>query len=223
MANNLVLSHQYESNRVMRNTYWMLSATLIPTIAGAMVGHMTGVLQLLQASQLIFFIGALILAIGLIFVINMTRNSGWGIFWLLLFTGLMGFLLSPIISVTLGRSDGVALISIAAGGTASIFAVMAFLSTVIKRDISSWGKFLFIGVLGLIVAMVANMFLQLSALALTISTLAVVIFSAFLLYDLKQIVDGGETNYISATLAVYLDLINIFQHLLILLGMSSDD
>jgi modulator of FtsH protease len=121
----------------------------------------------------------------------------------------------------LGFSNGVELIMLAAGGTAAIFGVMATLATIIKRDISGWGKFLTIALVGLLIVMVANIFLHLTILALVLSILAIAIFSAFLLYDLKRIVDGGETNYVTATLGVYLSLINIFQNLLSILGMTA--
>ena len=105
------------------------------------------------------------------------------------------------------------------GGTAGVFFVMASLATVIKRDLSGMGKWLFVGVVILLVASVINVFLGSSALMLAMSVISMAIFSAYMLYDLKQIIDGGETNYISATLALYLDIINVFQSLLSLLGI----
>ncbi|NDF04126.1 MAG: BAX inhibitor (BI)-1/YccA family protein, partial [Betaproteobacteria bacterium] len=132
-------------------------------------------------------------------------------------TFFMGLMLSRLLSVALGLGNGAQLIGVAAGGTGVIFLGMATLSTVVKRDLSSMSKFLFIGVLILMVASVANIWLQMPALMLTISVLALAIFSIFLLVDLQRIVNGGETNYISATLAVYLDVYNIFSNLLVLL------
>ena len=216
---DLILEHGVSRSRVMRNTYWLLALSLIPTIIGAWSGLAIG----FAAVGWIAFIALLVVAFGLIFAIKATQDSGWGVVWLMVFTGVMGFMLSPQLSFVLGRPDGASLVMMAAGSTAGIFGAMAFLSTVIKQDISGWGKFLFVGLLMLIVAMIANIFLALPALAITISVIAVGLFSAFLLYDLKQIVDGGETNYISATLSIYLDLINIFSHLLSLLGITSSD
>ncbi len=216
---DMILDRGTARNNVMRNTYWLLALSLIPTILGAWTGLAIG----FAAVGWVAFLVLLAVAFGLIFAINATKDSGWGVAWLLVFTGVMGFMLAPQLSYVLGRADGPSLIMLAAGSTAGIFGVMAFLSTVIKRDISGWGKFLFVGLLMLIVAIIANIFLALPALAITISVIAVGLFSAFLLYDLKQIVDGGETNYVSATLSIYLDLINIFSHLLSLFGLTSND
>jgi len=119
----------------------------------------------------------------------------------------------------LGLSNGANLIMLAFGGTAAVFAGMAGLAGVIKRDLSGMGKFLFIGAIILMVAGIANFFFQSSALMLTLLVACLGLFSAFLLYDLKRVIDGGETNYVSATLAIYMNLYNIFQSLLSLLGI----
>lgn len=119
----------------------------------------------------------------------------------------------------LGFSNGAALIMTAFGGTATIFAVMATVATVSKRDFSGLGKWLFMGVLVLIVGSVANIWLQLPSMMLTISVLAIAIFSAYILYDVQRIVNGGETNYVTATLAIYLDVYNVFTNLLAILGI----
>lgn len=216
---DLTLGRDGVRNQVMRNTYWLLAASLIPTIGGAWLGLAIG----FAASGMLPFLVTLAIAVGLIFAIKASQDSGWGVMWLLIFTGVMGFMMAPQLGQVLGRQNGAGLIALAAGSTAGIFAVMAVLSTTIKRDISGWGKFLFVGLIGLIVAMVANLFLQLPILSVVISAIAVMLFSAYLLFDLKQIVDGGETNYISATLSIYLDLVNIFSHLLSLFGVISND
>jgi modulator of FtsH protease len=137
----------------------------------------------------------------------------------------MGLMLSRLIGAVLGLGNGAELIMMAFAGTGLIFLGMATLSTVIKRDLSSMGKWLFIGCIMLIVAGIANVFMQSSALMITISVLAIGIFSAFIVHDLKRVQDGEETNYITATLGVYLSLFNVFQSLLSLLGIfggSSD-
>ena len=132
----------------------------------------------------------------------------------------MGLMLSRLLSVILGFSNGASLIMTAFGGTAVVFLAMASLATVIKRDLTNMGKFLFVGAVMLLVAGLVNIFLQSSALMLTLSVIAIGLFSAFMLFDLKRIIDGGETNYISATLAIYLDLYNVFQSLLAILGIA---
>jgi len=138
---------------------------------------------------------------------------------LLGFTFFMGVMLSRLIGQILGFSNGASLVMTAFGGTAAIFGVMATVATVSKRDFSGMGKWLFAGVLVIIVAAAANIFLQIPALYITISVVAIAIFSAYILYDVQRVLNGGETNYISATLAIYLDVYNIFVNLLALLGI----
>jgi len=206
-----------DSNRVLRNTYWLLALSLVPTVLGAWVGVSTGIMASMGngLSLAVFLIGAF----GLIFAIEKTKDSSAGVWVLLGFTFFMGLMLSRLLAAVLGFKNGSSLIMMAFGGTATVFFAMASLSTVIKRDLSGMGKFLFIGAILLLVAGLINVFVQSSALMVTLSVLAIGIFSAFMLYDLKRIVDGGETNYISATLAIYLDIYNVFQSLLALLGV----
>ena len=203
-------------NRVLRNTYWLLALSLLPTVAGAWLGLQFN-FSLMAGSPLISFVLFLAIAFGFFWGIERTKDSGWGVALLLGFTFFMGLMLSGLLRVALGLANGGELIALAGGGTAVVFFSLAAFVTTTKRDFSTMGQFLFVAIIALLVAMVANMFLQIPALALTISTLAVVLFSAFLLYDLSRIVNGGETNYITATLAVYLDLYNIFANLLSLL------
>jgi modulator of FtsH protease len=132
-------------------------------------------------------------------------------------------MLSRMLSAILGFSNGASLIMMAFGGTAIVFLSMATLATVVKRDLSGMGKFLFVGVIMLLVAGLANIFLQSTAFMLTLSVIAIGLFSAFMLYDIKRVIDGGETNYITATLAIYLDLYNVFQSLLAILGIAGGD
>jgi modulator of FtsH protease len=203
-------------NRVLRNTYLMLAATMVPTVLGAYVGMAMG-FSFFASSPLIGMLLFLGIAFGFFFAIEKFKNSVVGVYLLLGFTFFMGLMLSRIVGAALGMGNGGQLIAVAAGGTGLVFFGMASLSTVIKKDLSGMGKFLFIGVLLMIVASIANIWLQMPALMLTLSLLAVVIFSLFLLYDLQRIVNGGETNYISATLSVYLSVYNIFSNLLVLL------
>ena len=191
---------------------------MVPTVLGAWIGVSTGIISTMGAgmSAIVFLAGAF----GFIFAIEKTKNSAAGVPVLLGFTFFMGLMLSRLIGVVLGQANGAGLIMTAFTGTGVIFLGMATLSTVIKRDLSSMGKFLFIGMIMLIVAGLANLFIQSSALMITLSVVAIGIFSAFILYDLKRVRDGEETNYITATLSVYLSLYNVFQSLLAILGFA---
>ena len=207
-----------QRNRVLRNTYWLLALSMVPTVAGAWLGVSTGLVRGMGVgmSAIVFLAGAF----GFIFAIEKLKNSAAGVPVLLAFTFFMGLMLSRLIGAVLGLSNGAGLIMTAFTGTGLIFLGMATLSSVIKRDLSAMGKWLFIGAIMLLVAGVANIFLQSSALMITIAVLAIGIFSAFILYDLKRVQDGEETNYITATLGVYLSLYNVFQSLLALLGIA---
>jgi modulator of FtsH protease len=211
-----------QRNRVLRNTYWLLALSLVPTVLGAWVGVSTGVIARMGTGMsVLLFLGG---AFGFIFAIDKTKNSAAGVPVLLGFTFFMGLMLSRLLSAILGFSNGPALIMMAFGGTAGVFFAIASLATVIKRDLSGMSKFLFVGVIVLLIAGLMNIFLfQSSALMLTISVIAIGLFSAYMLYDIKRIIDGGETNYITATLAIYLDLYNIFQSLLAILGFAGGD
>jgi modulator of FtsH protease len=207
-----------QRNRVMRNTYWLLALSLVPTVLGAWVGVSTG-FSLFAGRPFVGFLLFMAIAFGFFFAIEKTKNSSMGVVLLLGFTFFMGLMLSRLVGAVLGFRNGASLVMTAFGGTAIVFFAMASLSTSIKRDISGWGKWLMVGVIMAIVASVANIWLQMPALALTVSSLVIVLFSAWLLFDLKRIVDGGETNYVMATLSVYLDLYNIFVNLLSILGI----
>jgi modulator of FtsH protease len=206
-----------ERNRVLRNTYWLLALSMVPTVLGAWLGVATGLSKAMSpmVGLIVFMAGAF----GFMFAIEKTKNSAAGVPVLLGFTFFMGLMLSRLVGAVLGLGNGAELIMTAFAGTGAIFLGMASLSTVIKRDLSSMGKFLFIGMILLLVAGIANIFLKSSALMITLSVLAIGIFSAFILYDLKRVQDGEETNYITATLSVYLSLYNVFQSLLSLLGI----
>jgi modulator of FtsH protease len=206
-----------ERNRVLRNTYWLLALSMAPTVLGAWVGVQSGMMRALTGG--LGIIVFLAVAFGFIFAIQKFRNSAAGVPILLGFTFFMGLMLAPLLGQVLGLRNGANLIMLAFGGTGAIFFGMATLSSVIKRDLGSMGKFLFIGMVMLIVAGIANIFIQSSALMITLSVLAIGIFSAFILHDLKRVKDGEETNYITATLGVYLSLYNVFSNLLALLGI----
>jgi modulator of FtsH protease len=204
-------------NRVLRNTYWLLALSMVPTVLGAWVGVSTGIMNSLGAGMgaVVFLAGAF----GFMFAIEKTKNSPAGVAVLLAFTFFMGLMLARLLASILGFRNGSTLIMTAFGGTAAVFMAMASLATVVKRDLSSMSKFLFVGAILLLIAGVINIFVQSTALMATLSVVAIGLFSAFMLYDIKRVIDGGETNYISATLAIYLDIFNVFQSLLALLGI----
>ena len=206
-----------ERNKVLRNTYWLLAFSLLPTVLGAYIGVSTGITAGLTGFMglIVFMVGAF----GFIYAIEKTKNSALGVPVLLGFTFFMGLMLSRMIGTILGLSNGSSLVMTAFAGTAGVMVVMASVASVIKRDLSGMGKWLFAGALVILVAAVINVFVGSTMLMAVISTLAIAVFSAYLLYDLKRVMDGGETNYISATLAIYLDLFNIFQSMLALLGI----
>ena len=204
-----------QGQKVLRNTYLLLAVTMIPTVIGAFIGMQTA--GIIMGSPIISSLVLLAVVIGLQYGIAANRNSGVGIALLLLMTGILGWWLGPILNFALQMRNGMQLVGYAAVGTGVIFFAMATVATTTKRDFSFMGKFLFIGMIALLIAMFANMFLQIPALALTISTLVIVVFSLFLLYDLNRIVRGGETNYVMATTGVYMSLFNIFANLLQLL------
>jgi len=212
-----------DTHKVLRNTYWLLALSLVPTVLGAWIGVQTHAFALMSplASTLIFFGGAF----GLMFAVQQFRNSSVGVFMLLGFTFFMGVMLSRLLGAVLGGySNGADLIMTAFGGTAAVFFGMASLATVVKRDLSGLARFLFVSVMIAIVASLVNIFFAHStALMLTISTAMTVVFSLFILIDVKRVIDGGETNYIMATLEIYLDLYNLFQNLLVILTSLTGD
>jgi len=211
-----------ERQRVLRNTYALLALTMVPTVLGAWLG-VSMHFSLFAGRPMFGFIAFMAIAIGFFFGIEKFKNSGVGVLLLLAFTFFMGLMLSRTIGAVLGFSNGVQLISLAFGGTGLVFVGMATLASTMKRDVSNMGKWLFMGVIVMLLAGVANIWLQLPALMLAVSVMSVGIFSAFMVYDLKRIIDGGETNYVSATLAIYLDVFNVFQSLLSILGILGGD
>jgi len=210
------------SNRVLRNTYALLALSMVPTVIGAWIGVKTG-FSFFQGSPLIGFIAFMAIAFGFFYVIERFKNSGIGVALLLGFTFFMGLMLSRMIGQILGFNNGAQLIMTAFGGTAAIFGAMATVATVSKRDFSNMSKFLFIGMIMILLAGVANIWLQMPALMLVISLLAIGIFSAFILVDLQRVIRGGETNYVTATLGVYLSVYNVFTSLLSILGIVGGD
>ena len=206
-----------QRNKVLRNTYWLLALSLIPTVLGAWLGVATGVTRAMGGGVgLIVFLGG---AFGFMYAIEKTKNSAMGVPVLLGFTFFMGLMLSRMLEQILHFSNGSSLIMTAFGGTAIIFTVMASIATTSKRDFSGMGSWLFAGVIVILLAGIANIFLQMPLIQVVISAIAVAIFSAYILVDVQRIINGGETNYITATLAIYLNIYNVFVNLLALLGI----
>ena len=205
-----------QQNRVLRNTYMLLALSMLPTVIGAFIGVQMG-FSFFSGSPLMSFVLFMAVAFGFMWGIERTKHSAMGVALLLGFTFFMGLMLSRILQVALGFSNGASLIATAAGGTGAIFFTLAGVATVTKKDFSFLGKFLFIGLVVVLLAMLANMFFQIPALSLTISAVAVLLFSVYILFDISRVVNGGEDNYITATLAVYLDIYNLFVNLLHLL------
>ncbi len=211
-----------QQNRVLRNTYMLLGLSMVPTVLGALMGVQMQ-FSFFAGSPLISFLLFLGIAFGFFWGIERTKNSGWGVALLLGFTFFMGLMLSRILQVALGFSNGGSLIAMAAGGTGALFFVLSTVAATTRRDFSGLGKFLFAGMIVILLAALANAFFQVPAVSLAISAAAVLIFSAYILYDINNIVRGGETNYITATLAVYLDIYNVFVSLLNLLMAFSGE
>jgi len=205
-----------QQQRVLRNTYFLLALTMIPTVLGALLGVQMG-FSFMAGSPVMGFLLFLGIAFGFMWGIEKNKDSGVGVALLLGFTFFMGLMLAGLLRVALGFSNGGTLIALAAGGTGAIFVTLAGVAATTKRDFSGIGKFLFAGMILILVAALANAFFQIPVLALAISAIAVLVFSAYILYDINSIVHGGETNYISATLKVYLDVYNVFANLLSLL------
>jgi len=210
-----------DQHRVLRNTYWLLALSMLPTIAGAWFGVSTGLVMYMSPgiSTLLFLAGAW----GLMFGISKNRDSSVGVVLMLAFTFFMGLMLSRMLGYVLGFRNGASLIMTAFGGTAGIFFGMATMATVVKRDLSGLARFLMVGALIVIVASLINIFVQSTAAMLAISVAVMAIFSLFIMIDVKRVIDGGETNYILAALSIYLDLYNVFQSLLMLLTAFSGD
>lgn len=203
--------------RVLRNTYWLLALTMIPTVIGAMIGSTFEFGVVFKAYPIMGPLGMFLVMIGLLFAVSALRNSVWGVVMTFVFTFVAGFLLGPILQHAASLRNGGQLVALAGGMTGTILFVMAGIATVTKKDFSFLGKFLFVGLILLVVASLAGLFFPIPAMQLTLSAVAVLIFSLYILYDVSNIIHGGETNYVMATINLYLDIYNIFVSLLNLL------
>lgn len=209
-------------NKVLRNTYMLLAVTLIPTAIGALVGANLN-LSFMRTSPMVSFIAILAIFYGWIWAIEKNRNSGIGVALLLGFTFFLGMLLGPVLQRVLGFANGAQLVAMAAGGTALTFFGLSAVASSVKRDFSSMGRFLMVGFIVIMLAVVANVFLQIPALYLTLLVAFIIFSSMIILYQINAIVRGGETNYVSATLTLYVAIYNIFSSLLQLLGIFGGD
>ncbi|MCE9633718.1 MAG: Bax inhibitor-1 family protein [Methylophilales bacterium] len=205
-----------DTHKVLRNTYLLLGLTMLPTVIGALVGVSMN-LSFMAQHPVVTFVGMLAIMFGLTMGIFANRNGALGVLLLLALTGFLGLMLGPILQVALHLRNGGQLVGLAAGGTGLIFMTLAGVATVSKKDFSFLGNFLLVGLILLIVVSLANLFFHIPALSLALSGIAVLIFSGYILFDVSRIVQGGETNYVMATLALYLDIYNLFVNLLSLL------
>ena len=210
-----------ERNKVLRNTYWLLALCLLPTVLGAWIGVSTGITRNLGGIVgMVLFIGGMM---AFQFAIYRFRNSGVGVAILMAFTFFMGLMLSRLLGVVLGMGNGTTLVMAAFASTAGVFFTMATLATVIKRDLSGMGRWLFAGMIAILIAAVVNVFIGSSAMMLALTALSTLVFSLYMLYDVKNIVDGGETNYIVAATQLFIDIFAVFQNLLALFGIMGGD
>lgn len=216
-------SNVLQTNSVLRNTFMLLTVTLFPTIFGAWFGMVSGLNAWVTLHPIMGFLGFLGLLFVLIFAVQATAESGIGVVLLLVFTGVMGMMMSGAIEASLALKNGPLIVAEAVGGTAVVTFCCGLYAMVTKRDFSSWGGALFGILIALIVVMALNMWLQLPILQLVLSCVALLLFSAYLIYDVQRVVNGGETNYVRATMSIYLDVMNIFINLLSILGVVNDD
>lgn len=205
------------SNKVLKNTYLLLSATLGFSAVMAVVSMVIGVPPIMY---IVSVIGALVMGI---FVLPKTANSSKGIGVIFAITGLLGFGLGSILSMYLALPNGPQVIATAFAGTGIIFLGLSGYALTSKRDFSFMGGFIFAGLMVVVLAMIANLFLQMPALSLAVSAGMILLMSAFILFDTSRIVRGGETNYIMATYGLYLSIFNIFISLLQILGIMGGD
>ena len=210
-------------HKVLRNTYLLLALTLIPTVIGAAIGTNID-LGFMRTSPVLSFFAVLAVFYGWIYAIERNKESAVGVVLLLGFTLFLGLLLGPLLHRVLGFKNGTELVMMAAGGTAAVFFLMAGIASTSKRDFSGLGNFLGIGAIVIMLAVVANVFLASPMLYLVLVGAFVLFSSLMILWQVNAIVRGGETNYISATLSLYISIYNLFSSLLQLLGLggSSD-
>ena len=213
---NASKSSAIEINKVLKNTYMLLSMTLAFSAVTA------GISMSMGLSHMVALVMSLA-AFGLLFVVHKKAEQASGIYWVFAFTGLMGAALGPMLNYYAAMPNGGSLIFQALGGTALIFFALSGYALTSKKDFSFMGGFLMVGLIVAIVASLANIFLQIPALSLAVSAAIIMIMSGLILFDTSRIINGGETNYIRATVSLYLNIYNIFTSLLHLLGVFGGD
>ena len=206
-----------ETNKVLRNTYMLLAFTLL---FSAFTAALSMFLKMPPMTYLISVIGAMVIAM---FILPRFANSTAGIGIVFLVTGLLGFGLGPILSLYAALPNGSNIITLSLAGTGVIFIGLSAYALISKKDFSFLGGFLMVGFLMVLLAAVANIFLQIPAMSLAISAVVIMIMSGFILYDTSRIVNGGETNYVLATIGLYMTIFNIFVSLLQILGIMGND
>ena len=205
------------TNKVLKNTYMLLAMTLLFSAVTAGISMAMGLPH--GAALILMLVG-----FGLLFVVNRMADSSKGLIAIFAFTGVMGASIGPMLNYYMSMPGGPALVMQALGGTAVVFFGLSAYALTTRKDFSFMGGFLMVGLLVAIVAMIANIFLAIPALSLTISAAVVMIMSGLILFDTSRIINGRETNYIRATGALYLDINNLFIHLLHLLtALGGDD
>ncbi len=204
-------------NKVIRNTYTLLSMTLVFSAIMAAVSTFAE----MPPMTYLLSIGGAFLLIWL--VLPRTANSATGLWVVFAITGLMGFGLGPLLTQYLSLPNGPQIVATAFGGTGVIFLGLSGYALTTRKNFSFMGGFLFAGMLMVLVAAVANIFLGMPALALAISAVVIMLMSGFILYDTSQMIHGGQTNYLLMTISLYVNIFNIFVHLLHILGVMSDD
>lgn len=215
-ASSIGIESALSTNKVLKNTYMLLGMTLL---FSAMTAGVSMAVGLGQGAALVL----LLIGFGLLFVVNKTADSSKGLLAIFAFTGVMGASIGPMLNHYLAMPNGPALVMQALGGTAIIFFGLSAYALTTRKDFSFMGGFLMVGLLVAVVAMIANIFLAIPALSLTISAAIVMIMSGLILFDTSRIINGGETNYIRATVSLYLNIYNLFIHLLSLLTAFSGD
>ncbi|MFN9489405.1 MAG: Bax inhibitor-1/YccA family protein [Betaproteobacteria bacterium] len=211
-----------QQNKVLRNTYLLLAVSLIPTVLGAAIGTNFINFSFMRSSPILSVVIMLAAFYGWIFMIEKNRNSGLGVVLLLGFTAFMGLMLAPLLQTILSMRNGGQMVMMAAGGTAAVFFVLSGIAATAKRDFSFLNKFLLVGFVVIMLGVVAQIFMQSPLVQLVLCGAFIIFSSAVILWQINAIVRGGETNYVSATLSLYVAIYNIFSSLLQILGLTGD-
>ena len=219
-----VKSFSPEQNKVLSQTYGLLSITLIWSAIVAFLSIQMSVSSMFQSVGMVGFFVFIGVYFAVLFAIEKTKNSGWGIFWTFVFTGLLGFFISPLVEYAFASGSGDA-VFMALGGTGIIFLLMSAYGKTTKKDLSSWGKLITFGLIGAFIVSILNVvFFQIPVLALVVSTVFAVLSAMLISYQIQAIVSGGERNYVTATVTLFVALYNIFSWLLqIILSFSGEE